>query len=77
MSTETNTRIVYVAALGLLLLLFGIVLVVVLTSKLITHTDFVFSISRRAFNVGLLAVLVLFVAGLFFFARGLGRRRQN
>ena len=74
MSTETNTRIVPVVVLGVLVLLFGFTLLFLLLPLLITHTDFVFSVSRRTFNVFVVSLVALFFTAVFFFARSWRRR---
>ena len=65
-----------VSALGLLVLIFGIILLAVLSPTLRpTHTDFVFAISRRTLNVAVVSLSVILAALIFFFARALRRRR--
>ena len=64
-----------VSALGFLVLIFGIILLAVLSPTLRpTHTDFVFAISRRTLNVGVVSLSVILAALIFFFARALRRR---
>ena len=64
-----------VSALGLLVLIFGIILLAVLSPTLRpTHTDFVFAISRRTLNVAVVSLSVIIAALIFFFARALRRR---
>jgi len=64
-----------VSALGFLVLIFGIILLAVLSPELRpTHTDFVFAISRRTLNVAVVSLSVILAALIFFFARALRRR---
>ena len=78
MSRQEITKLVSVSALGLLVLIFGIVLLSLLSSTLRpTHTDFVFAISRRAVNVSVVTLAVVLAALIFFFARALRRRNLN
>ena len=64
-----------VSALGLLVLIFGIILLAVLSPTLRpAHTDFVFAISRRTLNVAVVSLSVILAALIFFFARALRRR---
>ena len=64
-----------VSALGFLVLIFGIILLAVLSPTLRpTHTDFVFAISRRTLNVAVVSLSVILAALIFFFARALRRR---
>jgi len=64
-----------VSALGFLVLIFGIILLAVLSPRLRpTHTDFVFAISRRTLNVAVVSLSVILAALIFFFARALRRR---
>jgi len=75
MSRQEITKLVSVSALGLLVLIFGIVLLSLLSSTLRpTHTDFVFAISRRTLNVAVVTLSVILAALIFFFARALHRR---
>ena len=74
MSRQEITKLVSVSALGLLVLIFGIVLLSLLSSTLRpTHTDFVFA-SRRTLNVAVVTLSVILAALIFFFARALHRR---
>ena len=77
MSTGANTRIVSFVALGVLVLIFGFVFLLLLTPRLISHTDFVFSISRRAFNAVVGSVLVLLMAVVVLLARAMLRRHSD
>ena len=78
MSRQEITKLVSVSALGLLVLIFGIVLLSVLSSTLRpTHTDFVFAISRRALNVAAVTLSVILAVLIFFFARALYRRQSK
>ena len=76
MSRQGITKLISASALGLIALIFGIILLSVLSPTLRpTHTDFVFAITRRTFNVAVVSLLVVLAALLFFFARALRRRR--
>jgi cell division protein FtsW (lipid II flippase) len=78
MSQPGITKLVSVSALGLLAVIFGLILLSVLSPTLRpTHTDFVFAISRRTLNVGVLTLSVILAALIFFFARALRRRNLN
>jgi hypothetical protein len=66
-----------VAALGLLVLLFGFILLLILVPLLITHSDFVFSVSGRTFNILIFSLVALFLTALFFFARSVRRRHLH
>jgi len=75
MSREGITKVVSVSALGFLVLVFGLILLSVLSPALRpTHTDFVFAISRRTLNVAVVTLSVILAALIFFFARALRRR---
>ena len=64
-----------VSVLGLLVLIFGIILLAVVSPTLRpTHTDFVFAINRRTLNVAVVSLSVILAALIFFFARALRRR---
>jgi hypothetical protein len=64
-----------VSALGFLVLIFGVILLAVLSPTLRpTHTDFVFAISRRTLNVSVVSLSVILAALIFFFVRALRRR---
>ena len=64
-----------VSALGLLVLIFGIILLAVLSPTLRpTHTDFVFAISRRTLNVAVVSLSVILAALIFLFAHALRQR---
>ena len=78
MSRQEITKLVSVSALGLLVLIFGIVLLSVLSPIFRpTHTDFVLAISRRVLNVAVVTLSVILAALIFFFARALRRRNLN
>jgi hypothetical protein len=75
MSRQGIMKLVSVSALGLLVLIFGIILLFVLSPTLRpTHTDFVFAISRRTLNVAVVSLSVILAALIFIFARALRRR---
>jgi hypothetical protein len=68
-------KLVSVSTLGLLVLIFGIILLFVLSPTLRpTHTDFVFAISRRTLNIAVVSLSVILAALIFIFARALRRR---
>jgi hypothetical protein len=78
MSRQEITKLVSVSALGLLVFIFGLILLSVLLPILRpAHTDFVFSISRRTLNIAVVTLSVSFAALIFFFARALRRRNLN
>jgi hypothetical protein len=78
MSRQGIMKLVCVSALGLLVFIFGLILLSVLSPTLRpTHTDFVFAISRRTLNVAVVTLSVILVALVFFFARALRRRNLN
>lgn len=78
MSRQGITKLVSVSALGFLVLIFTLVLLSVLSPTLRpTHTDFVFAISRRTLNVGVMILSIILAALIFFFARALRRRNLN
>ncbi|HTG93580.1 MAG TPA: hypothetical protein VL866_13400 [Pyrinomonadaceae bacterium] len=74
MSTGTNTRTVFVAVLGLLVLFFGFILLRVLMTLLIPQRVFVFSVTARTFNILVFSLVALFLSAVFFFARSWRRR---
>jgi len=56
----------------------GFLFLIFLVPRLLpSHTDFVFAVSRRTFNLVVVTMFVGAVAALFFFARALRRRRLN
>jgi hypothetical protein len=78
MSRLGITKLVAVSGLGVLVLIFGLILLSVLLPTLRpTHTDFVFAISRRTLNVAVVTLSVILAALIFFFARALRRRNLN
>jgi len=77
MAKETNTRTVSATILGVLVLLVGFFLLFILVRPLVTHTDFVFSVSLRTFNIFLFGLVALFLAAVLLFARSLRRRRLH
>ena len=78
MSRQAITKVVSVSALGLLALIFGLILLSVLSPTLRPrHTDFVFAISRRTLNVAVVTLSVILATLIFFFARALRRRDLN
>lgn len=67
-----------VGVLGLLVFLFGLILLFFLASMLRpTHTDFIFAISRRTFDVAAGTLIVILAALALLVARGLRRRRLD
>jgi len=78
MSQQSIKKLVSVGALGLLALLFGLILLSVLSRMLLpTHTDFVFAVSRRSLNVVIVSLLFGFLMALFFVVRALRRHHLN
>jgi hypothetical protein len=78
MSRQGITKLVSVSALGLLVLIFGLILLFVPALTLRpAHTDFVFAISRRTLNVAVVTLSVILAVLIFFFARALRRRNLN
>jgi hypothetical protein len=76
------SKFVTLAALGLLVIIFGFILfalaVPLLVRLFIPGTGaFAFSLSRNAFTIALVAVLTVVVAALCFFIRAFRRRHQN
>jgi hypothetical protein len=75
MSRQNITKLVSVSTLGLLVLGFGFLLLIVLTPRLLpSHSDFIFTVSRRTFNVAVVTLFVGIVAVLFLFVRALRGR---
>ena len=78
MAKQTISKFVSVGALGLLVFIFGIMLVVLAAPLFVPKTGgFVFAISRRSFTSAVVAFLTVLVAALFFIARALRRRHLN
>jgi len=77
MTNKSNERTVSATVLGLLVLLIGFLLLFILIRPLVTHTDFVFSVSRRSFNIFLFGLVALFLTVVLLFARSLRRRRLD
>jgi hypothetical protein len=76
MATRSYTPIITVA-FGLLMLVFAVALMFVLMPSVISHTDFTFSISRRAVSIFLFAFVALFATVVVLWTRALRRRRAN
>ena len=81
MAKQTISKFVSLGALGLLVIIFGFILLVVtapLFAPKTSHTGgFVFAVSRRAFTIALMAFLMVVAAALVFSARALRRRHLN
>jgi hypothetical protein len=76
MAKRTIWKFVSVGALGLLVFVFGVLLLVVAAPLFVPDTGgFVFAVSTRAFNIALIVLLTVVAAALFFFARTDRRRR--
>ena len=74
MATRSYTPVITVT-FGLLVVVFSVVLLLVLRSALISHTDFMFSISRLAVSIFLFAFVALFAVTVVLFTRALRRHR--
>ncbi len=78
MAKQTISKFVSVAALGILVFIFGFIFLVIAAQLLGANTphigSFAFAVSRRAFNIALATSLVVVAAALFLFARVLRRR---
>jgi len=78
MAKQTISKFVSLSALGLMVIIFGFILLVVAAPLFAPNTGgFVFAVSRRAFTIALVAVLMVVAAALFFFARALRRRHLS
>jgi len=82
MAKQTISKFVSLGSLGLLVTIFGFILFVLaappFVRMFIPNTGgFVFSLSRRAFTIALVAFLTVVVAALCFFARAPRRRHLN
>jgi len=78
MAKQTISKFISLGALGLLVIIFGFILLVVAAPLFGPNTGgFVFSISRRAITTALVAFLMVVAAALFFLARALRRRHLN
>jgi len=81
MSKQAISQLVSVAVLGLLILFFSLMLVVIASPLFVPRSigtgGFAFAISRRAFTGALVALLTVFAAVLFLFARARRRRPLN
>ena len=79
MAKQTITKFVSVAALGLIVFIFGLILLVIAAPLFVPRTPgtggFVFAISRRSFTSALVAFLTVLAAAFFFIARA--RRRRH
>ena len=76
MAKRTIWKFVSVGALGLLVFVFGVLLLAVAAPLFVPNTGgFVFTVSRRAFSIALIVFLTVVAAALFFFARTDRRRR--
>jgi len=81
MAKQTISKFVSIAALGLLVFIFGLILLVIAAPLFAPRTlgtgGFVFAISRRAFTIALVTFLMVVAAALFFIARARRRRHLN
>ena len=78
MDKQAISKFVSLGALGLLVIIFGFILLVVAAPLFVPNTGgFVFSISRRAITIALVAFLMVVAAALFFLARPLRQRYLN
>lgn len=77
MAKQTISKFISVGALGLLVLIFGFILLVIAAPLFAPNTGgFVFAVSRRAFTIAL-AFLMVVAAALLLFARAVRRRHLN
>ena len=78
MAKQTISKFISLGALGLLVIIFGFILLVVAAPLFVPNTGgFVFAVTRRAFAIALVTFLMVVAAVLFFFARALRRRHLN
>ncbi len=81
MAKQTISKFVSIAALGLLVLIFGLLLLALGAQLFVARTagigGFAFGISARAFAGALLAVPTVLAVALFFVARARRRRHLN
>jgi membrane protein implicated in regulation of membrane protease activity len=78
MAKQTISKFVSLGGIGLLVIILGFILLVVAAPLFAPNTGgFVFSVSRRAFTIALVAFLMVVAAALVFFARALRRRQLN
>ena len=81
MAKQTIFKFVSFGVLGLLVIIFGFILLVIVAPLFVPRTagtsGFVFAISRRAFTSALVAFLTLLGVALVFIARALRRRHLN
>lgn len=78
MAKRTIWKFVCVSVLGLLVFVFGVLLLVLAAPLLVANTGgFVFAVTTRAFNIALIVFLTVVAAALFFLARTNRRRRLN
>ena len=75
MGKQTISKFISLGVLGLLVIIFGFILLVFAAPLFVPNTGgFVFAISRRAFNIAVVTFLLVAAAALFLFARALRRR---
>ena len=77
MNRQGILKLSSVGALGLLVLIFGVVLLFIAAPIFLPNGGFVFSISRRAFTFAIVALLAVCGVVLFFVARAFRRRHLN
>jgi len=78
MARQTISKFVSLGALGLLVIIFGFILLDVAAPLFAPNTGgFGFAVSRRALTIALVAFLMVVAAALFFLARALRRRHLN
>lgn len=78
MDKRTIWKFVRVSALGLLVFVFGVLLLVLAARLFVANTGgFVFVVTTRAFNIALIVFLAVVAAAVFLFARTKRRRRLN
>lgn len=78
MPKQTSSKFISLVALGLLVIIFGFILLVLAAPLCATNTShagvFVFAVSRRTFTIALAALLLAGAVALFLFARALRLR---
>ena len=78
MAKQPISKFVSLGALGLLVIIFGFILLVLAAPLFAPNTGgFVFAVSRRAFTIALVAFLMVVAAAVVFLARALRRRNLN
>src|SRR5580765_5783629 len=78
MAKQTISKFIFLGALGLLVIIFGFILLVVAAPRFAPNTGgIVFAVTRRAFTIALVTFSMVVAAALFFLARALRRRQLN